>query len=181
MARTPKNYEIEMTEGPILGKMLAFSLPLMLSSILQLLFGAVNLAVIGNFSGKSMNGVSGGFGAARVFHQVIRLVTERQKPRFFYPENLQEITLCRKSGLRPAPGCPVYKELLEAGHHEIPLCGMNHGGMPVASENSEDIPRILSPVQGEVYILDPLAPSGDQSVPVRITTGKKSEIGRAHV
>ncbi len=52
MARTPKNYEIEMTEGPILGKMLAFSLPLMLSSILQLLFGAVNLAVIGNFSGK---------------------------------------------------------------------------------------------------------------------------------
>ncbi len=132
---------------------------------------------IGNFSGKSMNGVSGGFGAARVFHQVIRLVTERQKPRFFYPENLQEITLCRKSGLRPAPGCPVYKELLEAGHHEIPLCGMNHGGMPVASENSEDIPRILSPVQGEVYILDPLAPSGDQSVPVRITTGKKSATG----
>jgi putative MATE family efflux protein len=41
-----------MTQGPILKKMLAFSLPLMLSSVLQLLFGAVNLAVIGKFSGE---------------------------------------------------------------------------------------------------------------------------------
>lgn len=52
MAKTPKNYGIEMTEGPILGKMLAFSLPLMLSSALQLLFSAVNLYVIGKYSGE---------------------------------------------------------------------------------------------------------------------------------
>lgn len=52
MAKAGKTYEIEMTEGPILGKMLAFSLPLMFSSVLQLLFNAVNLAVIGKYSGE---------------------------------------------------------------------------------------------------------------------------------
>jgi putative MATE family efflux protein len=52
MAKMPKNYGIEMTEGPLLGKMLAFSLPLMFSSALQLLFSAVNLRVIGRYSGE---------------------------------------------------------------------------------------------------------------------------------
>lgn len=52
MAKKPRTYGIEMTQGPLMGKMLAFSLPLMLSSVLQLLFSAVNLAVIGKFSGE---------------------------------------------------------------------------------------------------------------------------------
>ena len=36
-----KRYKIDMCNGPILQKMLLFALPLMLSSILQLLFNAV--------------------------------------------------------------------------------------------------------------------------------------------
>ena len=43
--------EINMLEGPILGRMLAFALPLMLSSVLQLLFNAADVIVVGKFAG----------------------------------------------------------------------------------------------------------------------------------
>ncbi len=43
----------DMTSGPLLGKLIAFSLPLALSGILQLLFNATDLIVIGQFSETS--------------------------------------------------------------------------------------------------------------------------------
>ena len=46
-----KKYEIDMCNGPILKKMLLFALPLMLSSILQLLFNAADIVVVGRFAG----------------------------------------------------------------------------------------------------------------------------------
>ena len=46
-----KTYEMNMTEGPILKKLLVFSLPLMFSSILQLLFNAADIVVVGRFAG----------------------------------------------------------------------------------------------------------------------------------
>ena len=47
-----KSYEIDMTSGPLLGKILLFSIPLMLSGILQLLFNAADIIVVGRFSGS---------------------------------------------------------------------------------------------------------------------------------
>lgn len=44
--------EIDMTNGPLLGKILLFSLPLMASSILQLLFNAADIIVVGRYSGS---------------------------------------------------------------------------------------------------------------------------------
>lgn len=49
--RAKKKYEIDMCNGPILKKMLVFALPLMLSSILQLLFNAADIVVVGQFAG----------------------------------------------------------------------------------------------------------------------------------
>ena len=46
-------YEMDMCTGPLLQKLLVFSLPLMLSSILQLLFNAVDIIVVGQFSGST--------------------------------------------------------------------------------------------------------------------------------
>ena len=46
-----KKYEIDMCNGPILKKMLVFAIPLMLSSILQVLFNAVEIVVVGRFAG----------------------------------------------------------------------------------------------------------------------------------
>lgn len=46
-----KKYEIDMCEGPILKKILIYAIPLMLSSILQLLFNAADIVVVGRFAG----------------------------------------------------------------------------------------------------------------------------------
>lgn len=45
-------FEIDMCSGPLMPKLISFSLPLMLSGILQLLFNAVDLIVVGRFAGS---------------------------------------------------------------------------------------------------------------------------------
>ncbi|MDY5482621.1 MAG: MATE family efflux transporter, partial [Clostridium sp.] len=47
-----KSYEMDMCSGPILGKVLAYSFPLMLSGVLQLLFNAADVIVVGRFAGS---------------------------------------------------------------------------------------------------------------------------------
>lgn len=56
-------YEIDMLHGPILGKILKFSLPLMLSSILQLLFNAADVVVVGRFAGNESLAAVGSTGS----------------------------------------------------------------------------------------------------------------------
>ena len=45
-------YEIDMRNGTLMDKLISFSLPLMLSGILQLLFNAVDIIVVGRFTGS---------------------------------------------------------------------------------------------------------------------------------
>lgn len=58
-----KSYEIDMCNGPLLKKMLLFALPLMLSSILQLLFNAADTIVVGRFAGDNSLAAVGSNGA----------------------------------------------------------------------------------------------------------------------
>ena len=51
--KSKKKYEIDMCNGAILPKLLAFTLPLMCSSVLQLLFNAADIIVVGNFAGDT--------------------------------------------------------------------------------------------------------------------------------
>ena len=54
MASNPgKTYEIDMCSGAILPKLLRFAVPLMCSSILQLLFNAADVIVVGRFAGDN--------------------------------------------------------------------------------------------------------------------------------
>lgn len=46
-----KNYRIDMIHGSLMPKILKFSFPLMLSSLLQLLFNAADIIVVGKFAG----------------------------------------------------------------------------------------------------------------------------------
>ena len=48
-----KKYEIDMCSGAILPKMLLFAIPLMCSSILQLLFNAADIIVVGRYAGDN--------------------------------------------------------------------------------------------------------------------------------
>lgn len=45
-------YEIDMCSGSIMDKLISFALPLMISGILQLMFNAVDIVIVGRFSGS---------------------------------------------------------------------------------------------------------------------------------
>ncbi len=62
MARA-KKYEINMTEGALLPKVLMFSLPLIASGILQLLFNAADMVVVGQWAGKECLAAVGSTGS----------------------------------------------------------------------------------------------------------------------
>ena len=55
--------QIDMTNGPILGKLLKFSIPLILSSLLQLLFNAADVVVVGRFAGDNSLAAVGSVGS----------------------------------------------------------------------------------------------------------------------
>lgn len=61
--KTRKSYEIDMCNGPLFGKILLFTLPLMLSGILQLLFNAADVVVVGRFAGNEALAAVGSTGS----------------------------------------------------------------------------------------------------------------------
>ncbi|MBO4749890.1 MAG: MATE family efflux transporter [Lachnospiraceae bacterium] len=58
-----KSYEIDMCNGPLLGKIIVFYIPLMLSSVLQLLFNAADVIVVGRFAGDEALAAVGSTGS----------------------------------------------------------------------------------------------------------------------
>ncbi|MBQ6930666.1 MAG: MATE family efflux transporter [Clostridia bacterium] len=56
-------HEIDMCNGPLTGKVLLFSLPLMLSGMLQLLYNAADVAVVGRFAGSASLAAVGSTGS----------------------------------------------------------------------------------------------------------------------
>ncbi len=44
-----RRYEMDMTSGPLLGKMIRFSMPVVLSNVLQLLYNAADSVIVGRF------------------------------------------------------------------------------------------------------------------------------------
>lgn len=63
MHRAKHSYELDMTHGKLIPKVAAFALPLMLTSILQLLYNAADVIVVGRFSGKEALAAVGSTGA----------------------------------------------------------------------------------------------------------------------
>ena len=61
--RRSARYEMDMTTGPLLPKVLAFSGPLILTGILQLLYNAADIVVVGRFAGSQALAAVGSTGA----------------------------------------------------------------------------------------------------------------------
>ena len=59
----PKTHNMDMTSGSIMKKLVLFSLPLMASSVLQLLFNAADTVVVGQFAGENALAAVGSNGA----------------------------------------------------------------------------------------------------------------------
>lgn len=58
-----KKYEIDMCNGPLFGKIIVFSVPMILSGILQLLYNAADVIVVGRFSGSTALAAVGSTGS----------------------------------------------------------------------------------------------------------------------
>ena len=63
MFKTHAHRTMDMTEGSLLTKVLFFSLPIMLSGILQLLFNAADTIVVGRFAGNEALAAVGSVGS----------------------------------------------------------------------------------------------------------------------
>ena len=58
---------LDMLHGPLLGKIILFALPLMVTSTLQQLFNATDVAVVGRFAGsQALAAVGSKIGRAHV-------------------------------------------------------------------------------------------------------------------
>ena len=63
MARLSTRHSYDMTSGPLLPQLFQFSLPLIASSLLQLLYNAADVAVVGQFSGAEALAAVGSTGS----------------------------------------------------------------------------------------------------------------------
>ncbi len=63
MARKSRNYEIDMCNGPLTRKIITYCIPLALSGILQLLYNAADIIVVGRFTGPTALAAVGSTGS----------------------------------------------------------------------------------------------------------------------
>ena len=63
MRHARRSYELDMIHGPLIPKVAAFALPLMATSILQLLYNAADVIVVGRFTGPEALAAVGSTGA----------------------------------------------------------------------------------------------------------------------
>ena len=60
-----KVQSIDMLNGPLFGKIFVFALPVMWSGLLQLLFNAADVVVVGRFAGSNALAAVGATGSLR--------------------------------------------------------------------------------------------------------------------
>mgnify|MGYP003297158886 CR=1 FL=1 len=58
-----KNHSIDMTNGPFLKKLLTFAFPLMLTGVLQIVYNAADVLVVGRFAGSTSLAAVGSTGS----------------------------------------------------------------------------------------------------------------------
>jgi penicillin-binding protein 1C len=125
---------------------------------------------VGDFSGKKMQGVSGGYGAGRVFHQVMRFLEGRSSHRFGYPPSWKQVPVCRVSGKRAGNNCPSVVELAGEDDKLETMCNtclISTSKTTFMLEAS--VPKIISPTNGEVFLLDPHINITNQRIPLIVS------------
>ena len=63
MFKTQRSYELDMTHGRMIPKVAAFAIPLMITSMLQLLYNAADVIVVGRFAGSESLAAVGSTGS----------------------------------------------------------------------------------------------------------------------
>lgn len=68
-----KRYEMDMTTGPLLGKMIRFALPVVASNVLQLLYNAADSIIVGRFDTDGKLALAAVGSTASIIHLVTNL------------------------------------------------------------------------------------------------------------
>ena len=63
MRRTKHSYELDMTHGKLIPRILTFAFPLMITSMLQLLYNAADVIVVGQFAGENAQAAQAAVGS----------------------------------------------------------------------------------------------------------------------
>ena len=162
--------------------------------------GRFTVAVwVGNFSGRPMDGVSGVSGAGPLLHRAMLLVARRHAPGALptpASAGAVPVTICRLSGLRAGPHCPGMVEWFDPATAPAALCDWHRGGatvLPAAfaewaqangapaeatddttsvdGQTADQVFRILSPLDGDVYHIPPGVDRQYSTVALRTDAG----------
>ncbi len=68
-----RRHEIDMTSGPLLGKMLRFAFPVIISNVLQLLYNAADSIIVGRFAEDGQNALAAVGSTSSIIHLVTNL------------------------------------------------------------------------------------------------------------
>ena len=94
-------YEIDMCNGTIMDKLISFSVPLMLSGILQLMFNAVDIIVVGRFTGSTALAAVGSTTALiSTFTNLFIGVSEQMYLRQDFMQQAK-LKKCRRQSIQP--------------------------------------------------------------------------------
>ena len=74
-------YQLDLTQGPIVTRLLQFSIPIILSGVLQLVFNAADVIVVGQFAGDEALGAVGSTGS--LIHLMVNLFVGLSLPQTF--------------------------------------------------------------------------------------------------
>lgn len=141
---------------------------------------------VGNFNGELMRQVSGVTGAAPLWNRIMLHMHENQPPADFSPPKaLVQLPICANTGLKPTPDCSsVVQEYFSledklayensADFHLSPMYDEWLAKQPQANFSSDEL-RILSPRNGDLFLLSPSA-EGQQKLKFKVAGNSHQSI-----
>ncbi len=120
---------------------------------------------VGNFNGAPMQGVSGISGAAPLMRNVILELYRNFPPRNFErPPSVVQRQICANTGKMPSSQCPkLVEETFIDGTEPYDTCDIHsslsgrplHALGPSQANSRQEQVRILNPLSGDIYKIDP--------------------------
>lgn len=124
---------------------------------------------VGNFSGGSMENVTGNWGAGRIFQSIMRhLVSTSPVVQSKY-HHTDSISVCRKTGMRARETCPMISIKMRKSFHPSKVCDL-HSDQKISKSL-----EILSPSNGQIFYLSNKLPLDSQKIPFQFRNLSESE------
>ncbi|MCG9874871.1 MAG: transglycosylase domain-containing protein [Leptospiraceae bacterium] len=116
---------------------------------------------VGNFSGGSMENVTGNWGAGRIFQSIMRHLVSTSAVAQNQYYHTESISVCRKTGMRASETCPMISIKMRKSFHPSEICEFHQDHK--ISKSLE----IISPSNGQVFYLSNKLPLDSQKIPIQ--------------